>query len=149
MAVSVLELHHHAMRIPPGQTAQVQDFYENVLGFEADPTRPSISTIPGAWMHVGRYGTSQVHLIGVGDGPSPIAQDRRRDPARPHIALAVDDIEVARKELERLEVPHWVFNDVPNMALVFLEDPAGNMIELHQAGTCSCNRAATAPPDER
>lgn len=148
MAVRVLELHHHAMRVPPGQSTEVQAFYENVLGFEADSSRPSISTIPGAWLHVGQNGTSQVHLIGVGEGPSPIAQDGRRDPARPHIALAVDDIEIARKELERLQVPYWVFNDVPNMALVFMEDPAGNMIELHQAGTCSCNRAATPTADK-
>ena len=139
MAVKVLELHHHGIRIGPSETEvkQAFTFYHDVLGLDADPGRPRIPTIDGYWMDVG--GGAQIHLMGV-DGQSKFAEGPGRDPSRPHVALAVPDIQEVWRELERLGVAFWVSRGVvgPESQQVFLHDPFGNMIELHQVGTCRC-----------
>src|SRR2546427_826609 len=101
MAIKVLELHHHGIRV--GATQEDADktmkFYADVLGLSHDPGRPSIPTIPGYWMDVGDR--AQIHLMGV-NGQSKFAQGPGKDPSLPHVALAVPDIQEARKELEQL-----------------------------------------------
>ncbi len=125
MAVKVLELHHHGIRVGPSPTdvKKAYGFYHDVLGLDADQGRPVIPTIDGFWMDVG--GTAQIHLMGV---------------SRPHVALAVPDIQEAKAELDRMGVEHWVTRGVvgPESQQIFMYDPFGNMIELHQAGTCRC-----------
>lgn len=145
MAIKVKELHHHAIRVPADKAAEVERFYSEVLGLQKDPGRPEIPSVPGAWMYVGEEAgpTAQIHIMGV-SGLPPFARSAEQDPTRFHVALAVEDIQEARAELERLNVPHWVVGGVvgPNSVQVFLDDPAGNLIELHQIGTCRCNRQA-------
>lgn len=139
MAVKVLELHHHGIRIGPAASDvnEAFEFYHGVLGLEADPGRPQIPSIDGYWMDVG--GTAQIHLMGV-DGQSKFAEGPGRDPSAPHVALAVPDIQEAKAELERLGVSFWVTRGAvsPASQQIFLHDPFGNMIELHQIGTCRC-----------
>ena len=80
MAVRVLELHHHGIRV--GQTEADADralaFYRDVLGLSPDHGRPFIPTITGYWMDVG--GTAQIHLMGV-NGQSKFAKGPGKDPA--------------------------------------------------------------------
>src|SRR5438132_6524426 len=139
MALKVLELHHHGIRV--GATQRDADttlkFYTDVLGLSPDPGRPYIPTVPGYWMDVG--GRAQTHLMG-GNGQARFAQGPGKDPASPHVAPAVDDIQEARGELDRLGVSYWVSEGVvgPQSQQIFMHDPAGNMIELHEAGTCRC-----------
>jgi catechol 2,3-dioxygenase-like lactoylglutathione lyase family enzyme len=139
MAVKVLELHHHGIRIGPApdDVARARKFYGDVLGLDHDPGRPTIPTIDGYWMDVG--GTAQIHLMGV-NGQSKFAKGPGQDPSMPHVALAVADIQETRKELERLGVEYWVAESVvgPQSQQIFLKDPFGNMIELHQIDTCRC-----------
>ena len=141
MAVRVLELHHHGVRVGPTEpeAQKALAFYQDVLGLAPDPGRPYIPTISGYWMDVG--GTAQIHLMGV-NGMSKFAQGPDRDPASPHVALAVPDIHEARLELKRLGVDYWSLKGVtgPENEQLFMTDPFGNVIELHQAGTCRCNK---------
>lgn len=143
MAINVLELHHHAVRVPPAKAEEVKRFYQDVLGLHPDPKRPEIAGVPGAWMYVGPQDgpTTQIHIMGS-SGMPPFAKSEQQDPTRLHVALAVDDIQKAQAELDRLGTAYWVFGGVvgPDSVQIFLEDPAGNMIELHQIGTCNCNR---------
>jgi catechol 2,3-dioxygenase-like lactoylglutathione lyase family enzyme len=147
MAVTVLELHHHGIRVGPRpeDVKQAYDFYHDVLGLDADPGRPVIPTIDGYWMDVG--GTAQIHLMGV-DGQSKFAEGPGKDPASTHVALAVPDIQEARRELERLGVAFWVSRGVvgPASQQIFMHDPFGNMIELHQIGTCRCVAGSRPAP---
>src|SRR3989442_13024950 len=85
-------------------------------------------------------------LMGV-NGQSKFPQGPGKDPSLPHVALAVPDIQEARKELDRLGASYWVSEGVvgPRSQQIFLPDPAGNMIELHEAG--SCRGKATHPAD--
>ena len=139
MALKVLELHHHGIRIGPSpdDVKKVASFYQDVLGLSPDPGRPHIPSIDGYWMDVG--GSAQIHLMGV-DGTSQFAQSPGKDPSLPHVALAVADIQEAKKELERMGVNHWVTRGVvgPQSQQIFMHDPFGNMIELHQVDTCRC-----------
>ncbi len=139
MALKVLELHHHGIRV--GATEAEADralaFYRDVLGLSPDAGRPHIPTISGYWMDVG--GRAQIHLMGV-NGQSKFAKGPGKDPSLPHVALAVPDIQEARTELDRLRIEYWVAEGVvgPRSQQIFMHDPAGNMIELHEAGTCRC-----------
>jgi catechol 2,3-dioxygenase-like lactoylglutathione lyase family enzyme len=139
MAIKVIELHHHGIRVgpTPEDVKKAYDFYHGVLGLSHDEGRPFIPTIDVYWMDVG--GTAQIHLMGV-DGQSRFAEGPGKDPASPHVALAVPDIQEARRELDRLGVSYWVTRNVvgPESQQIFMHDPAGNMIELHQLGSCRC-----------
>jgi catechol 2,3-dioxygenase-like lactoylglutathione lyase family enzyme len=139
MAVKVLELHHHGIRVGPSpdDVRKAHDFYSGVLGLSRDPGRPFIPTIDGHWMDVG--GNAQIHLMGV-DGVSRFAKGPDRDPSRPHVALAVASIEEAEQELKRQGVDYWMAENVvaPQSRQIFMYDPFGNMIELHQIDTCRC-----------
>jgi catechol 2,3-dioxygenase-like lactoylglutathione lyase family enzyme len=139
MAIKVLELHHHGIRIGPTPEAKkkAHDFYNGVLGLSPDLGRPHIPAIDGYWIDVG--GGAQIHLMGV-EGESALAQGPGKDPSRPHVALAVEDIQAAKQELDRMGVSYWVGRNIvgPASEQVFMDDPFGNLIELHQAGTCRC-----------
>ena len=123
---------------PPRRSKKACEFYHDVLGLDPDQGRPTIPTIDGYWMDVG--GTAQIHLMGV-DGQSKFAQGPGQDPSRPHVALAVADIQEAK---ERAGAPGrrvtgwpraW---SGPQSQQIFMNDPFGNMIELHQVDTCRC-----------
>jgi len=139
MAVKVLELHHHGIRVGPSaeEVAKARKFYGDVLGLQHDAGRPTIPTIDGYWMDVG--GTAQIHLMGV-NGQSKFAKGPGQDPSLPHVALAVADIQETRKELDRLGVEYWVAERVvgPQSQQIFMKDPFNNMIELHQIDSCRC-----------
>jgi catechol 2,3-dioxygenase-like lactoylglutathione lyase family enzyme len=150
MAVKVLELHHHGIRVGPSlsDVNKAYGFYHEVLGLEADPGRPVIPTIEGFWMDVG--GTAQIHLMGV-NGQSKFAQGPDKDPSRPHVALAVADVQEAKAELDRMGIEHWVTVGAvgPESQQIFMLDPFGNMVELHQAGTCRCITSKRRPVPDR
>ncbi len=146
MPIKVVELHHHGIRI--GTTAealeQARTFYTEVLGLAIDPGRPQVPGIPGFWLYVGQgEQTAQIHLMGA-VGKSPMARSEKEDPTLPHVALAVEDIEEARRELDERGIWYWRIQGLvgTNSDQIFVQDPFGNVIELHQVGTCRCNRAA-------
>jgi catechol 2,3-dioxygenase-like lactoylglutathione lyase family enzyme len=137
MAIEVLGIHHHATRIDGDKAAAAERFYRDVLGLGADPGRPTIPGVPGFWINVGAGG--QIHLIG-GAQPSTLAKGPGQDPTIPHVALAVADIQATKAELERLGVKYWSMIGIngPEAEQIFINDPSGNMVELHQVDQCRC-----------
>lgn len=137
MAIKIVGLHHHGIRVgDKGESLdEVFDFYTKVLGMSYDEKRPKI--IPGWWINTGESG--QIHLMG-GDMPSPVCKGPNMDPCNPHVALAVESVDDAMAELDRLAVPYFK-SKAGDTHQVFVFDPCGNMIELHQVGTCRCNAA--------
>src|ERR1041385_2194348 len=139
MAVKVLELHHHGIRVGPSadEVAKARKFYGDVLGLDHDPGRPNLPTLDGYWMDVG--GTAQIHLMGV-NGQSKFAKGPGQDPSLPHVALAVADIQETRKELGRLGGGYGAAEGGvgPQSLQLFRKDPFNNMIELHQVDPCRC-----------
>ncbi|KHK92926.1 VOC family protein [Novosphingobium malaysiense] len=142
MAIKVMGIHHHAVRIDAGGHGldAFQAFYSDVLGLKHDSGRPNVPSIPGLWINVGNVG--QIHLMG-GEFPSPLAKVPGEDPVDVHVALAVEDVAAAKAELERLGVHFWSLVGVagPQTEQLFVRDPAGNMIELHQYDKCRCAAA--------
>jgi catechol 2,3-dioxygenase-like lactoylglutathione lyase family enzyme len=143
MGIKVLEIHHQAVRVDMGERplSAVYDFYGDVLGLSHDEGRPTIPGVPGMWLNVGNVG--QIHLIG-GAVPSPLAKRPDQDPTAPHVALAVADIVETKAELDRMGVPYWSLQNVagPNAEQVFVNDPCGNMVELHQVDKCRCRASS-------
>lgn len=75
-----------------------------------------------------------MHILGS-EGPSRYAQGPGKDPVSNHIALAVDDILGAEQELQARGVDYFTLDNVasPSLKQLFLRDPAGNLVELHQS----------------
>ena len=143
MAVKVLELHHHGIRVNPAETEKSLAFYRDVLGLSPDAGRPNIPGIPGYWMDCGN--DTQIHIMGC-EGTSRYAKGPKQDPTTLHVALAVPDVQEAKRELDRMGVKYWVIEGLtsPDSTQVFMNDPCGNMVELHQFDKCRCravNRA--------
>ena len=142
MAIKVLEIHHHGVRVDAGDKtlADVEKFYSDVLGLKRDEGRPEIPGIPGMWINVGEVG--QIHLIG-GDVPSRFAQGPGKDPTAPHVAFGVESIVDTKAELDRIGTDYWSLKGAtgPDAEQLFLNDPCGNMVELHQIDKCRCRAA--------
>ncbi len=141
MPLGVVEIHHTGIRINGDDLDANLAFYQGVLGLQADEKRPTIPGVPGFWINVGEVG--QIHLIG-GAQPSPLAKGEGKDPAAPHIALAVRDIAAAKAELDRMGTPYWSLTGIngPQAEQIFLRDPNGNLVELHQVDQCRCRASS-------
>ncbi len=139
MAIKVLEIHHQGVRVEVDDKTlgEVEKFYTDVLGLERDKGRPEIPGIPGMWINIGDVG--QIHLIG-GDFPSRFSQGPGKDPTAPHVALAVENIVETKAELDRIGASYWSLKGAtgPDAEQIFLNDPCGNMVELHQFDKCRC-----------
>jgi class 3 adenylate cyclase len=140
MTLKIAELHHFAVRIPagPDSAGAALRFYNDVLGLESDHVpwdRPG----EGQRINAGNY--AQIHLLQ--GGPRTLAAGEL-DLTAPHVACAVSSIDEAQSELDRLAVRYRVLHGRlgPESRRLFFADPAGNLIELHQLGTCRCTTRA-------
>ena len=138
MGLEVEGLMHVGYRIgaQADQVPAIVNSYKSVFGLDVDPNRPTIPTIPGAWVQLPHSTVKpQFHLM-VADGVSPAARSARQDPTRTHIALVVKDLVEAKKHLEAVGVDYWVYGGLVGMNSdqVFFEDPTGNLFELQQTG---------------
>jgi class 3 adenylate cyclase len=137
MTLRIVELHHHAVRVAPtpSAAAEARRFYTEVLGLGADDGPSALPATPGHRINAGP--AAQIHLIGAAG--SPAGRGDAIDPSAPHVALAVANIAEARAELDRLDVRYRVLpGESAESEQLFLTDPSGNLVELHQLGTCRC-----------
>jgi glyoxylase I family protein len=116
--VHALAVHHVSINVDDVDAAVA--FYVDVLGLTQRQDRPADLGVDGVWLDAG---AQQVHLI---HAPPPAARGQ-------HFALLVDDLDAAVDELRAQQVD--VSDPVPvgRNRQSFLNDPAGNLIELHQA----------------
>jgi class 3 adenylate cyclase len=129
------------VRIPPGPDAAgaALRFYNDVIGLESDHVpwdRPGESQRINAGSH------AQVHLLP--GAPATLLATGELDLSSPHLAFAVLSVDEAQAELDRLAVPYRVVHGRlgPDSRRLFISDPGGNLIELHQLGTCRCTARA-------
>ncbi len=111
-------LHHVSLNVRDVPVAL--DFYTRVLGLTERSDRPDFG-FGGAWLDAGGQ---QIHLIEA-DVPPSLGQ---------HFALAVSDLDAVVGELRGRGVT--VTDPVPVGAgrQAFLDDPAGNRVELQEPG---------------
>jgi glyoxylase I family protein len=115
--VEPLAIHHVSVNV-----SDVNDsvaFYTEVLGGTLRDDRPDLG-VAGAWINLG---TQQVHLV---EAPVP-------PNAGQHFAIRVGDLDAVVDELRSrgLDVGD-PFSVGPNRQ-TFVNDPAGNLLELNQA----------------
>ncbi|NKB58817.1 MAG: glyoxalase [Alphaproteobacteria bacterium] len=137
MPIKVVGFMHHGIRIGTADddVEKARSFYGDLLGMEVDSQRPEIPGIPGLWVNIDPgQRTKQIHVMSA-EGQSPAARSDREDPTLPHIALAVEDLDEARRELDARGVWYWEIGGLvgPSSAQVFVRDPSGNYVELQQA----------------
>ena len=109
------------MSINVADVDQAVRFYTGVLGLSRREDRPELG-VQGAWLDAGEQ---QVHLI-RGEPPPGRGQ---------HFALLVDDLDRVVGEIRSSGVKVSDPSPVGTSRQAFLSDPAGNLIELHQAGS--------------
>ena len=140
MALKSVEFHHASVRAAATQEAVdvTARFYTEVMGFKVDDSRPFVKDAPGYWLD-DPSGRAQVHVIGA-EGVSAFAKRPDQDATKPHVAYGVEDIHEAMAELDGMGVRYWVLKGLtnPDFIQVYFDDPSGNMIEIHQVGTCMC-----------
>lgn len=140
MTLKIAELHHFSVRIPPGpdSAGAALRFYNDVLGLESDH---AASDRPGDAHRINAGHYAQVHLTSAA---AKTLAGGELDVLAPHLAFAVASVDEAQAELDRLEVPYRVVHGRlgPASRRLYLADPAGNVIELHELGTCRCTGRA-------
>ncbi|MDH4866982.1 VOC family protein [Alcaligenes nematophilus] len=143
--MKVIELHHVGFGVNHAQADAMLDFYRNVLALPQDPSRWKIPGIYGSWFNLPN-GT-QLHILGC-EGVSQYAKGPDQDPVSNHFALAVEDILAAEQELVEQGIEYFTLDNVasPDLKQLFLRDPAGNLIELHQA---TARRAGVAVDEQQ
>lgn len=109
-------LHHASIRV--ADLTRSIAFYEGLLGLRPI-SRPEFG-IPGRWYGIGG---GQLHLI-QGEAPGTAL-----DPSGPHFAIAVTDLDAARRELATAGVETLD----PGGSQLWLRDPDGNVVELTTA----------------
>jgi glyoxylase I family protein len=114
--VRATAVHHVSINVDDVDAAL--GFYTDVLGLVQRADRPELG-IEGAWLDAGGQ---QVHLIGA-PTPQNVGQ---------HFALRVDDIDASISELRDRGITVSDAMAVGTGRQAFLEDPSGNVVELHQ-----------------
>ena len=104
--------------------AKAEDFYGNTLGLSLAANRTA--QFPGTWYQIGNH---QIHVIVHQDYVSEPC-NREKWGRNPHLALAVDNLELAKTTLQKQGYPIQL--SASGRAALFTQDPDGNIIELSQ-----------------
>jgi len=103
------------------------DFYEGLLGLEADSARPNLG-FSGKWY---KLGEQQLHLMELAncEKADGIQVDRPKHAGRDrHIAFLVDSVEKLAKELTSADVTFTMSRS--GRGALFCRDPDGNGLEF-------------------
>ncbi|MGW9111720.1 VOC family protein [Microbacterium sp. NPDC055683] len=140
-----LRLHH--VNVTSDRMSVLTDFYKNALGLELLPSPPMIATSAAetddgdaAWEDAAKFfdagDPSELQIHATQRQPYLAAQEGHS--VNPliggHFAFRTDDIEEIKARLTEHGIPFddWGIWSVEGWHQIFLTDPAGNMIEIHQ-----------------
>ena len=116
--MELLALHHVSVNVDDVDEAIA--FYTEVLGGTVRNDRPDFGL---GWALI-NLGSGQVHLI-----QAPIPPNMGQ-----HFAVRVEDLDAAVEELRSKGLTVTDPADVGPNRQTFVNDPAGNTVELHQVG---------------
>ena len=114
-----LAIHHVSVNV--SNAPESVSFYTDVLGGTVREDRPDFG-IGGAWIDLG---PNQVHLIET-TVPTNLGQ---------HFAILVADLDVVVGELRSKGLDVDDPFPVGSGRQTFVDDPSGNLIELHEVGS--------------
>lgn len=114
-------IHHTSFLV--ADLPRAREFYEVVLGLNADPKRPAMS-FDGVWYDVG---TQQIHLMLLPNPEAGLSRPEHGGRDR-HVALSVSDRHALIEKLERAGVAYTLSQS--GRGAVFCRDPDCNAIEF-------------------
>ncbi len=116
--VETVGIHHVALNV--SDVDEGVRFYTEALGGTLRTDRPDLG-IAGAWIDLG---PQQIHLV-----EAPVPRNLGQ-----HVALRVRDLDGAVAELRARGVDVADPSPVGSGRQTFVNDPAGNPVELHEVG---------------
>jgi catechol 2,3-dioxygenase-like lactoylglutathione lyase family enzyme len=122
-AMQITQYLHTAILVT--QLEKSEYFYGTVLGLTKVDR---LLKYPGVWYQVGAV---QVHLI-VDLAFTPVLQNPEKMGRNPHLALGVENLEIAQKQLAAYGYATQM--SASGRAALFTQDPDGNVIELTEVG---------------
>jgi catechol 2,3-dioxygenase-like lactoylglutathione lyase family enzyme len=102
--------------------AEMISFYAGLFGLDSKE-RPEIPGIPGHWFDVS---DQELHVVGAPPQGTEI------DSTGNHFCIAVEDLDKAIAELEDRKIPYGRAVQGAGTVQIWINDPAGNTIELQQ-----------------
>ena len=120
--MKVTRFHHVSVNCHDAPLLDMVEFYGGFFGL-ADQPRPEIPGVDGHWHAVGN---SQLHIVGAPPRGTAI------DSTGNHYCMAVDDLDAAIAELEARGIPYKRGVQGESVVQIWINDPAGNTIELQQ-----------------
>jgi catechol 2,3-dioxygenase-like lactoylglutathione lyase family enzyme len=130
MPIKVTRMFHAAVNTA-GKQQECHEFYTNFLGLPEVPVDlPGLSVaptdLPIFWLE--KQGV-QLHVIASPRNEDPI------DPVGNHVSWYVEDIDAAVAEVESRGLPMKAMGE-GRRRIVWIQDPAGNTMELQQDPDC-------------
>ena len=120
--MKVTRFHHVSVNCNDTALAEMVSFYGELFGLDSKD-RPEIPGFPGHWFNVS---DQEFHVVG----------HRRRGPSIDttgnHFCVAVEDLDKAIAELEDRKIPYERAVQGAGTVQIWINDPAGNTIELQQ-----------------
>jgi catechol 2,3-dioxygenase-like lactoylglutathione lyase family enzyme len=123
--MKVTRFHHVSVNCHDASLDDMVAFYGGLLELD-DLPRPEIPGVDGHWHAVG---DQQLHLVGAPPRGTPI------DATGNHYCVAVADLDAAVAELEARGIPFQRGLQGESVVQIWINDPAGNTIELQQETT--------------
>jgi len=118
MKITVHQIEHVQLVVPPGQSEAAKKFYLGVLGFEEVPMPESFTGIV-----IGFWCVNNGVMLHIGEDP-----ETRKTQGHP--AFEIDDVPGARKYLEGLGIEIKDEPLIPDRRRFSFRDPFGNRIEF-------------------
>jgi catechol 2,3-dioxygenase-like lactoylglutathione lyase family enzyme len=143
--MATLRLHH--VNVTSDDMTTLAAFYRDALGLEVLPSPPMIATTGNEGGDGNQEWEDAAQFFDAGDPAELQIHATRRQPylaakeghsVNPliggHFAFRTDDIEAIKAQLTANGIPFddWGIWSVEGWHQIFLTDPAGNMIEIHE-----------------
>jgi len=129
--VKITGFHHVSVNCNDATLDQMVSFYGGL--FELDSKdRPEIPGVTGHWFFVS---DKELHVVGAPPRGTSI------DATGNHYCVAVEDLDKAIAELEDRGIPYERAIQGAGTVQIWINDPAGNTIELQQEQTPSGHNA--------
>jgi catechol 2,3-dioxygenase-like lactoylglutathione lyase family enzyme len=120
--VKVTRFHHVSVNCQNAPLAEMVSFYGGLFGLNSKE-RPEIPGVPGHWFHVS---DQELHVVGAPPRGTAI------DSTGNHFCITVADLDEAIAELEDRKIPYERAVQGAGTVQIWINDPAGNTIELQQ-----------------
>jgi glyoxylase I family protein len=133
-----LEFHH--INLCTSDVPGLADFYSEVLDLKPEPSMEALRVLDDQKGYDGGVafqtdGNIQFHHSQADLGVAFRTGKAINPLERGHLAFRTDDIEAFKKRLDEKGIPYADFGNsfIASWQQVFFYDPAGNIVEVHQA----------------